>query len=144
MDNPENLPDPTPEEETPAANPRIPVSIRSRLGKLILNHEFQEWAKFAIGFFGWYLASGIAWSQYSAQPAASDGREGFLILLRFAIFSVLNLSTAVILMLVFAVIPTTRSIVKGLLSAMALNFFISLLLGLGTNATFFIPFFIRY
>lgn len=144
MDNPENLPDPkTPAEEPPAANPRIPVSIHSRLGKLILNREFQEWLKFAVGFFGWYLASGIAWSQYSAPPAAADDRQGYGVLMNMAFFSLLYLAIAVVLLLVFAVTPSTRSIAKGLLLALALNFFISLLLGLTTNANCFIPFFIK-
>jgi hypothetical protein len=72
-----------------------------------------------IGFIGWYL---IAW--------ALTG------LLSFWLFFV-----SLVALIFLALIKETRRLAGGILIALALNFVISLILGLGLNAFCFIPFF---
>ena len=92
---------------------------------------------FAVGFFGWYLINGGAWFLYSPNQNALGG-QGYGIVL-----NLLLLPANAVLLLIFAIIRSTRRVALGILAAVAFNFFISLLLGLSTNATCFIPFFIK-
>ena len=75
-----------------------------------------------VGFFGWYL---VSWSL--VRPL---GLNLFF----------LNIIVLIVL-IVLALIKGTRSVAGGILIALALNFTISLILGLGLNALCFIPFF---
>lgn len=49
----------------------------------------------------------------------------------------------IVVLLIFAIVKPLRQVALGMLIAMALNLFISLVLGMFFNALCFVPFFIR-
>jgi len=96
-----------------------------------------KWILFAVGFLGWYFINGSVWFLWSPNQNTLGG-QGYGIIL-----NLLLLPANGIALLIFGIIRSTRRIALGILAALALNFFISLFLGLSTNATCFIPFFIK-
>jgi hypothetical protein len=86
---------------------------------------------FAIGFLGWYLVNIFAWSHV---PAGGYGLGVFFV---FAIMLPFN----IVALIVLGIIRSTRWVALGIVTALALNFLISLALGLTLNAQCLIPFF---
>ena len=91
-----------------------------------------------MGLVGWYAVNGITWFLL-LPPSRSSYQNSYGI--EIALFSVGLIPFNIIFLLILASIPRTRMIVLGILIAMALNFMISLLLGMTMNAFCFIPFF---
>ena len=92
---------------------------------------------FSIGFFAWWLINGIAWFGLTSDAANSMGENGLLLFICVIPLFYLSQLVAII---VFAF--RRGWIALGSISAIALNLFITLVLGLTFNATCFIPFFI--
>lgn len=95
-----------------------------------------KWIMFASGFLGWYLVTGAIWFAINPKFSGYDGAYGLFI-------NLLCLPANMIALLILAINRSTRRIAFGILVAMALNFFISLALGLTYNGPCFIPFFIK-
>jgi hypothetical protein len=93
----------------------------------------KKYVQFAGGFLGWYLVNGLIWLMLSRDGFNMEG-SGLLNLCLLP----LNL----ILPVVLSAKQRTRFIGLGILTALAVNLFVSLILGLATNAGCFIPFFI--
>ena len=91
-----------------------------------------------IGLLGWYIVNGIAWFLL-LPPSRSSYQNGYG--MEIALFSMGLIPFNMILLMVFGSISRTRMIALGMLMAMALNFLISLLLGMTMKAFCFIPFF---
>lgn len=87
------------------------------------------WLFFAIGFIGWYLMNGIIW----ALAPFSKNFNSYNV--------VLTLPGNILVLLILATIKRTRWIAFGMLAAIALNFLISLVLGLFNQAVCLVPFF---
>jgi hypothetical protein len=85
-----------------------------------------------IGFAAWYVINGLIWL------GVGSGSSSYAPLL-FGLF--LILPGNIIVLLICAIVPRLRRVALGILIAMALNFFISLLLGMAFNAWCFVPFF---
>lgn len=96
--------------------------------------KWEKSGRFAAGFLGWYLVNGLIWLLFSGGSLNGEGA----LILNFLIFP-LN----VIALLIFAFNRSTRFFALGLLGALAVNFVISLVIGLQFNAMCFIPFFIQ-
>jgi sugar lactone lactonase YvrE len=94
----------------------------------------RKYILFASGFLGWYLVNGLLWLAVTRDGFSMEG-SGMLNLC----FLPINL----ILLVVFSRKHSIRFIGLGILSALAVNLFISLILGMATNAGCFIPFFIK-
>jgi hypothetical protein len=90
----------------------------------------------AIGFFGWYVATGLIWWVVGNLEVFQglDGAIFFLIINFLA-----NLLTPIIL----SAIRRTRFIGLGILAALGLNFLISLVLGTFFYGICFVPFYLR-
>ena len=93
-----------------------------------------QWLLFAIGFFGWYLATYWIWPGL----IAGDNGSGDYIILNIIIFPV-----NIILLRILAAIPPARPISLGILAAIAMNFAISVIEGLWMNAMCLIPFYVK-
>ncbi len=87
-----------------------------------------KWRDFLIGFVGWFLVNGGLWLLLSSQTPLST--------------ACLLFPTNLGLLIILAIIRRTRWVALGILSALALNFVIALVRGLGFNGICFIPFFI--
>ena len=84
---------------------------------------------FVGGFFGWYLLNGLCWLPARGEIEALESFQNLLLL-------PLN----VILLIVFLIIR--RWIGYGILTAVALNLVIALIIGVTINAWCAIPFFV--
>ena len=91
---------------------------------------------FAVGFLGWYLVNGFVWFMLAPSGSVNGGQYG-------PIPNIIILPVNAIVLLILAIIRQTRQIALGILSAMVLNFFISLFFGMAYNGQCFIPFFIK-
>lgn len=115
----------SPSQESPQPEPpqieekRFQESPPSRLNR---------WLLFASGFFGWYLVMALIYGQRFDQES--------LMICGGLLFPV-NLVILVLLL------KQQRYAGWGILSALGVNFVISLLLGLWNNALCFLPFFKR-
>jgi len=87
----------------------------------------KKWTLFVTGFLGWYGINGIFWLIVSLNP----------------FYNLLILPVNVLALIIFALNRTKRWISLGILSALAVNLFISLVMSLQFNAICFIPFFIK-
>jgi len=88
---------------------------------------------FLIGFFGWYVINGLIWLVFG-NPNQSESA----IFVNLFVFPVNLLA-----LILFLIIRRTRRMGFGILTALAVNFVISLVLGLFLNGACFIPFFYR-
>lgn len=112
------------ETEQGPANATLPVAVPPAVKR----------RNFLIGFLGWYLVNGALWfilsgATFDATEAQSSGAVCFLF--------PLNL----LLPVLFGVIRVTRWLALGILAALALNFLVSLILGMSFNGLCFVPFF---
>lgn len=86
----------------------------------------QKWVLFSSGFFGWFLVTVLIYGQkFSPEALMMCGGLLFLV-------------NAVVLVLLLSKL---RPVGWGMLSALGVNFVISLMLGLANNAVCFIPFY---
>jgi hypothetical protein len=90
-----------------------------------VNPKRRNWRFFAFGFIGWYLVNGVIW--------VLPGNNEFNLLL--------TLPANILILIILAIIKRTRWIAFGMLTAIALNFLISLVLGLFNQAVCLVPFF---
>lgn len=90
--------------------------------------------QFAAGFLGWFLVNGVLWLVLSGGINLDE----YEILNRLCFVLPLNLVTLIGLIW----IKKTRQVAQGILAALGLNFFVSLVLGLFYNSFCLIPFFI--
>jgi len=92
---------------------------------------------FLFGFVGWWVINALVWFAVMSDYVNSMGENVLLIfLLGIPVFYLAQLITLIIL-------ASRRGwIALGIVSAMALNLVITLILGLTFNATCFIPFFV--
>jgi len=95
--------------------------------------DSQKKIEISIGLAGWYLVNGLIWFWVSPSPVNGSGYS--------ALFSFIMIPANILVLLVCALIPRLRNVALGILIALALNLFISLLLGMVANALCFIPFF---
>ena len=91
-----------------------------------------KWILFAVGFFGWYIFNTKAW--FSVMENGPD-KQGY-----YPLFNLVMLPANLLILFILAKIHRTRWAAFGILAAVAVNFLISLILGLGNNAICFIPF----
>lgn len=91
--------------------------------------------KFVVGFLGWYL---VVWLIYRLQIRDLDPQGYSTMTLSLLVFP-----AQIIALFFLFVIRDFRKIGWGMLSAIAVNLLISLMLGLGLNAVCFIPFFFQ-
>ena len=85
-----------------------------------------------IGFGGWYIANGVIWLLVARSSSSSAG-----------VLITCSLPGNIILLLVCALTKRLRRVALGILIALALNFVISLFVGMVFNALCFIPFFYK-
>jgi hypothetical protein len=87
------------------------------------------------GLLGWYLANGVFWFfNYNPTPGAFLGNAGYFLLSGPA-----NL----LILITLAVIKRTRLVALGILTALGLNFLLSLINGLFYNGICFFPFYLK-
>lgn len=91
----------------------------------------RQWIHFASGFLGWFIIYGLVW--WKMVPIELPGAIFWYDLCLFPI--------NIILMIVLTVSKKTRLIGFGILAAMAVNLIIALLMGVGMDAIFNVPFF---
>ena len=94
-----------------------------------------KWGLFATGFFGWSIINVAVWKSISPGPQSHDPL-GYIL-------NLFILPGNALILIILASIRRTRWMALGILAALALNFLISLLLGLTTNAVCFVPFLIK-
>ena len=99
---------------------------------------FEKGIEVVVGMFGWYVVNGITWFLF-LPPSRSSLQGGYGA--EIDIFSLGLIPFNIIFLMILGSIPRTRMIALGILMALALNFLISLLLGMTMNAFCFIPFF---
>ena len=97
----------------------------------------KKWILFASGFFGWHVINTVFWLLITPGPKSPN--EFVYVYLP----NLLILPANIILLIVLAAIRPTRWMALGILAALALNFLISLILGLNTNAVCFVPFLVK-
>jgi hypothetical protein len=99
--------------------------------------DWREWFRkndqILYGFFGWYLINSIIW-----LLIISNLGYGEYVFLNLFIFPI-NLLALIVL----SARKSTRKIGLGILLALALNLFLSLLVGLSVNGVCFIPFYVK-
>jgi hypothetical protein len=88
-----------------------------------------------IGFVGWYVLNILMWMLFGAIPGDELGQTGILIILVFPIH--------ILVLFVLIAIKSTRKFAYGAVVAIAVNFIISLVMGMITNAVCFVPFIFR-
>lgn len=91
-----------------------------------------------MGLFGWYAVNGITWFLL-LPPSRSSYQNSYG--MEIALFSMGLIPFNMIFLMILGSMPRTRMIALGILIAIALNFLLSLLLGMTMNAYCFIPFF---
>jgi hypothetical protein len=96
--------------------------------------KFKITWQFTAGFLGWFLVNGVFWLLLSGGIKLDE----YEILDRLCFVLPLNLVTLIGLIW----IKKTRQVAQGILAALGLNFFVSLVLGLFYNSFCLIPFFI--
>jgi len=89
--------------------------------------------KFSIGFLGWYLMVGLI---YGALLRNDPQGEAAIILGGLLVFP-----AQIVALIVLFVVKRLRSVGWGMLSALGVNFFISVIFGNWLEAVCFIPFF---
>ncbi len=123
--------------ENPAPVPPEPTKGPADTGLAVSKRR--RWLLAGAGFIGWYIVNGLFWLIYVQfpvkDPNAIYGLSPYLNMAMLA--TVIN----VILLIVLALIRRTRWIALGVLCALALNFAVSLVLGLSFNAFCLTPFF---
>jgi len=92
--------------------------------------------RFAVGFLGWYL---VVWLIYWSLLNGKTDPQGYSAM----ILSMLVFPAQIIALFILFVVKDFRKIGWGMLSAIAVNLLISMILGLGLNAVCFIPFFFQ-
>ena len=97
-----------------------------------LTPDQQNWLKFAIGFVGWYLLNGLFW----LAVGGASGNYGYNMAL-----GIFTLPANIIVLIVLTLIRRTRWVAVGIGAALAVNFIISLFLGVVFNAMCLFPFF---
>src|SRR5512138_356344 len=126
-------PAPVPPEQLPPEPPQGPADSDLAISKR------RRWLLAGAGFLGWYIVNGLFWLIYKQfpflDPAGIYGLSPYLNMAMLA--TVIN----VVLLIVLALIRRTRWIALGILAAWALNFAISLVLGLSFNGLCLTPFF---
>lgn len=112
------------EQDTTAGGSSVLATIRSR--------------DFLIGLVGWFLVNGLLWFMIgngSFRP--SDAETG-------ATMAAICAFPANVGVLLFLTIKkNTRRLAGGMLTAIAINLVIALIIGLSFNATCFVPFFVN-
>ena len=91
-----------------------------------------NWPHFVGGLLGWYA---VNWASWGLVGGFSTGEN--------IIGNLICLPVNLLVLLILAIIRQTRWVALGILAALAINFAISLLLGLQFNAICFIPFIIK-
>ena len=91
----------------------------------------RQWIQFTAGFLGWFIIYGLIW--WKMVPIELPGAVFW--------YDLCLLPINMILMIVLAVSKKTRLIGLGILAAMAVNLIIALLMGVGLDAIFNVPFF---
>lgn len=91
--------------------------------------------QFAAGFLGWFLVNGGLWLLL-LDRSEFNSEEGSILTNGMCVFP---LNLAIMAFLLWK--KETRQTGQGILAAYAVNFAISLVLGLGTNAVCLVPFF---
>ena len=124
--------DPPTEEQPEGTLPPTPDQQPSNLPS---TSRFRLSWKFAVGFLGWYL---VIWLIYRLQIPGPDPQGYGTMILSLIVFP-----AQIIGLFFLFVIKDVRKIGWGMLSAIAVNLLISLMLGLGLNAVCFIPFFFQ-
>ena len=96
---------------------------------------------FLIGFVGWWIISGLVWLGVTNATFSAPSRIGNELL---ALFELLFLLLFFLTQLIALILLAFRRgwIALGMLSAIAMNLVITLLIGLTQNAFCFAPFFI--
>jgi hypothetical protein len=88
-----------------------------------------------VGFFGWYVLNGLFW--------LSQGNPSMTSLWRAQIANVFIFPLNLLTLLILAAIKSTRKIALGILIALAVNLFLSLLVGAFLNGVCFVPFYLK-
>ncbi len=109
-----------PVEEEPLPKPVLTTAVKRR--------------NFLVGLLGWYCVNGLLWfalsgGGFDATDATNSNAICFL------------LPANILLPIVLGIIKPTRWFALGMLSAIALNFVVALVLGVFVNALCFVPFF---
>ncbi len=118
--------------------PKIPQS-ENQPAALEAAPKRRRWLLAALGFAGWYLVNGLFWLIYQRLRPIPPGY--------YDIFSpdvgagMITTVINIVVLLALAFIRRTRWVALGILFALALNFAVSLVLGLGFNAFCLAPFF---
>jgi hypothetical protein len=120
-DHPEGTLPPTPDQQPPNSQS---------------TSRFKLTWKFAAGFLGWYL---VIWLIYWSLSHGNPDPQGYGAM----IVSMLVFPAQIIALIFLFVVKKFRKIGWGMLSAIASNLMISLLLGFGFNAVCFVPFFFQ-
>ena len=121
-------------EQQPEAKKLFDKSSGKPNTPLTRNEKIRD---FSIGFLGWWLINGLVWFWVTNDAGNSMGDNALLLYICVIPFFYLSQLVAII---VFAF--RRRWIALGSTSAIALNLFIALVLGLTFNVTCFVPFFI--
>ena len=85
-----------------------------------------------LGFVGWYALNIVIWTLFGARPGDELGETGVMLLLVFPFH--------ILVLFMLLVIKSTRKFAYGAVAAIAVNFVMSLVMGLITNALCFVPF----
>ncbi len=120
--------DQTPEIAPQQPNDQQPAQAES-------GRKFRPIWKFAAGFLGWYLVMVLLYGLMFRGTSSSTNDEGLII----CTGSIFLLQVGVFIFVLL--IKELRDIAWGMLSAIGVNFVVSLALGLSTNAVCFVPFF---
>ena len=99
--------------------------------------ETRKRIEILIGALGWYLVNGLIWFMLFPGPFDTRGPYGAL---GPELVSLIMMPANLLVLVVCAIIPRLRRVALGILIALALNFAVSILLGMGLNASCFIPF----
>ena len=116
----------TPGEQLPKAQPIL---------------KFKQYLLFAIGFLGWFTVNGLLWGAVSLIGSPPNRIPWFLSVvpnLLWCFSFPLNIAAFIVLLM----FKRSRMIAWGMLTAVALNILVSLILSAFTNAMCFAPFFI--
>ena len=94
----------------------------------------QKYLRLAIGFVGWYLVNGLVWLPFNGS--ATKGEFALLI-------NVFILPINLAILLILGLIRRTRWVALGILTALAFNLAVALIIGAVINGVCFVPFFIK-
>jgi len=126
--------DQLPGETQPTPSDQLPI-------KTPPTRLFKRCLQFAIGFLGWFTVNGLLWGAVSLIGSTSNRIPGFLSVVPILLWCFsfpLNIAAFIVLL----VFKRSRLIAWGILTAVALNILVSLILSAFQNAMCFAPFFI--